>query len=50
VVALGTYTWNRKDSGDPAEVKMAHVRTPDGGKLTRFQQRVDTAKERYLLT
>jgi len=49
VVALGTYTWNRKDSGEPAEVKMAHVWTLDGGKLLRFQQHVDTAKERYLL-
>jgi len=49
VVALGTYTWNRKDSGEPAEVKMAHVWTLDNGKITRFQQHVDTAKERYLL-
>jgi uncharacterized protein len=50
VVALGTYTWDRTDSGEPAEVKMAHVWTLDGGKLIRFQQHVDTAKERYLLT
>jgi len=50
VVALGTYTWDRKDSGEPAEVKMAHVWTLDDGKLSRFQQHVDTAKERYLLT
>ena len=49
VVALGTYTWNRKDSGEPAEVKMAHVWTLDDEKLIRFQQHVDTAKERYLL-
>jgi ketosteroid isomerase-like protein len=49
VVALGTYSWNRKDSGEPAEVKMAHVWTLANGKLTRFQQHVDTAKERYLM-
>lgn len=49
VVALGTYTWNRIGSGEPAEVKMAHVLTLEDGKLTRFQQHVDTAKERYLL-
>ena len=49
VVALGTYSWNRKDSGEPAEVKMAHVWTLDDGKVIRFQQHVDTAKERYLL-
>lgn len=50
VVALGTYTWNRKDTGEPAEVKMAHVWTLVNGQLTRFQQHVDTAKERYLIT
>ena len=49
VVALGTYSWKRKGSGEPAEVKMAHVWTLDNGKLTRFQQHVDTAKERYLI-
>jgi hypothetical protein len=49
VVALGTYSWNRKGSGEPAEVKMAHVWTLADGKVTRFQQHVDTAKERYLI-
>lgn len=49
VVGLGTYSWNRKGSGEPAVVKMAHVWTLDGGKITRFQQHVDTAKERYLI-
>ena len=49
VVGLGTYTWNRTGSGEPAEVKIAHVWTLDGGKVTRFQQHVDTAKERYLI-
>lgn len=50
VVVLGTYTWNRIGSGEPAEVKMAHVLTLEDGKVTRFQQDVDTAKERYLLS
>ena len=49
VVALGTCSWNRKGSGEPAEVKMAHVWTLAGGKVTRFQQHVDTAKERSLI-
>jgi uncharacterized protein len=50
VVALGTCSWNRSGSGEPAEVKMAHVWTLAGGKLARFQQHIDTAKERYLIT
>jgi ketosteroid isomerase-like protein len=49
VVGLGTYSWNRTGSGEPAEVKIAHVWTLDSGKVTRFQQHVDTAKERYLI-
>ena len=49
VVALGTYTWNRKSSGEAAEVKIAHVWTLANEKVTRFQQHVDTAKERYLI-
>lgn len=42
-------SWNRKGSGEPAEVKIAHVWTLDGRKVTRFQHHVDTAKERYLI-
>ena len=49
VVGLGTCSWNRKGSGEPAEVKIAHVWTVSDGKLTRFQQHVDTAKEPYLI-
>jgi hypothetical protein len=49
VVALGTYSWNRKDSGEPAEVKIAHVWTLADGKITQFQQHVDTAKGRELI-
>ena len=50
VVDLGTYSWNRQGSGEPAEVKMAHVWILADGKVIRFQQHVDTAKERYLIT
>ena len=46
VVAIGTYSWNHKVSGEPAEVKMVHVWTLADGKATRFQQHVDTAKVR----
>jgi len=49
VVALGTYSWNRKGSGEPAEVKIAHVLTLANGKLIRFQQHVDTARVRDLI-
>jgi uncharacterized protein len=49
VVALGTCSWNRKGSGEPAEVKIAHVWSLANGKITRFQQHIDTAKERYLV-
>jgi ketosteroid isomerase-like protein len=47
-VALGTYTWKRKSSGDPAVVKMVHVWTVDGGKAVAFQQHVDTVRVREL--
>ena len=49
VVGLGTCSWNRKGS-KPAEVKIAHVWTLANGKVTRFQQHIDTTKERYLIT
>lgn len=49
VVAIGTYTWKHKVSGEPAEVKMAHVWTLADGKLTGFQQHVDTARVRDLI-
>lgn len=48
VVALGSYTWKRRESGAPATVKMAHVWTVDDGKLATFQQHVDTVKVREL--
>src|ERR1035441_3648738 len=49
VVGLGTYSWNRKGTGEAAEVKIAHVWTLADGKVTRFQQHVDTAKYPYLV-
>jgi uncharacterized protein len=48
VVALGNYTWKHKTSGEPAEVKMVHVWTLDGGKAVTFQQHVDTLRVRDL--
>lgn len=49
VVALGTYSWKHKVSGEPAEVMMAHVWTVTDGKLSRFQQHVDTARVHDLI-
>jgi ketosteroid isomerase-like protein len=48
VVALGSYTWKHKSSGEPAAVKMVHVWTMNGGKAVAFQQHVDTLKVREL--
>jgi ketosteroid isomerase-like protein len=48
VVALGSYTWKHKSSGEPAAVKMVHVWTMNGGKAVAFQQHVDTVKVREL--
>jgi ketosteroid isomerase-like protein len=48
VVALGTYTWNHKTSGEPATVKMVHVWTLADGKGVAFQQHVDTVRVREL--
>jgi ketosteroid isomerase-like protein len=48
VVALGNYRWKNKSSGAPAEVKMVHVWTVAEGKLTTFQQHVDTVRVREL--
>ena len=50
VVGLGTCSWNRKGTDEPAEVNLAHVFTLADGKVTRFQQHVDTAKARDLIT
>ena len=48
VVALGSYRWKHKSSGEPAAVKMVHVWTMNGGKAVAFQQHVDTVKVREL--
>jgi ketosteroid isomerase-like protein len=49
VMMDGTYRWKHKVSGEPAEVKCAHVWTLTDGKLTAFQQHVDTVRVRELL-
>ena len=46
VVADGKYIWNHKKSGEPCEVRMAHVWTLADGKVTSFLQHVDTAMVR----
>jgi uncharacterized protein len=48
VVALGHYNWKHKSSGEPAKVQMAHVFTLADGKVTKFQQYVDTVRVREL--
>jgi ketosteroid isomerase-like protein len=49
VMMDGTYTWKHKVSGEPAEVRCAHVWTLADGKLTAHEQHVDTLKVRELL-
>jgi ketosteroid isomerase-like protein len=49
VIADGKYTWNHKESGQPCEVRMAHVWTLAGGKAITFLQHVDTAMVRDLI-
>jgi ketosteroid isomerase-like protein len=49
VVADGKYTWNNKETGEPCQVRMAHVWTLIDGKATSFLQHVDTAKVRELI-
>ncbi len=48
VIALGSYGWKHKTSGEPAAVKMVHVWTMSGGKAVAFQQHVDTLRVREL--
>jgi ketosteroid isomerase-like protein len=49
VAVVGVYAWKHKASGAPAEVKMAHVLTIADGKITAFQQHVDTVRVRELI-
>lgn len=49
VVADGKYTWNHKTTGKACEVRVAHVWTLSGGKVTGFLQHTDTAKVRELI-
>jgi uncharacterized protein len=44
VVALGTYSWKHRSTGEPAKVQMAHVLTFRDGKIVSFEQLVDTLK------
>lgn len=50
VVADGKYRWNHKKTGEPCEVRMAHVWTLANGKIMSFLQHVDTAKVRELIS
>ena len=49
VVADGKYTWNHKNSGEPCEVRMAHIWTLSDGKAKAFLQHVDSARVRELI-
>ena len=49
VVADGKYTWNHKETGEPCEVRMAHIWTLADGKATKFLQHVDSARVRELI-
>jgi len=49
VMADGRYTWEHKETGEPCAVRMAHVWTLDGGKITDFLQHVDTTRFRELI-
>lgn len=48
VVADGKYTWNHKQTGEAAEVRMAHVWTLADDKVVGFLQHVDSARVREL--
>ncbi len=49
VIMDGWYTWKHKESGEPCEVRMAHVWTLSDGKATAFLQHVDTVVVRELI-
>lgn len=42
VVADGTYSWKHKETGEPCEVRMAHIWTLADGKIKTFLQHVDS--------
>ena len=44
VVADGRYTWNHKETGEPCEVRMAHIWTVENGKVKTFLQHVDSKR------
>jgi len=49
VVADGKYSWNHKESGEPCEVRMAHIWTLADRKAIAFLQHVDSATVRELI-
>ena len=49
VVADGKYTWNHKQTGEPCEVRMAHIWQLSDGKAVSFLQHVDSARVRELI-
>jgi ketosteroid isomerase-like protein len=50
VVALGHYTARNKATGKPLRVRFAHAFTVQNGKISTFEQRVDTALVREAMT
>lgn len=50
VIADGKYTWDHKKSGEPCEVRMAHIWTLADGKAISFLQHVDSATVRDLIS
>ena len=48
VVSMGAYSWKQRSTGQPVQVKMAHVWTLRDGKIISFQQHVDTLKVQEL--
>ena len=50
VIADGKYTWDHKESGEPCEVRMAHIWTLADGKAISFLQHVDSATVRDLIS
>jgi ketosteroid isomerase-like protein len=49
VAAPGHMSWRSKGSGAPASVKMVHVWTVQGGKVTAFENHTDTVRMRELM-
>ena len=50
VIVEGRYTGTYKPTGNSMDTQMCHVWDVKGGKVTRFQQYVDTAKLHQVMT